>query len=601
MQLTRSPDVGTPKRNFIPADFDPADKESLRESVDALLARTVDEPDELENFLRDWSELTGIVDAEKARRYIAKTCYTDDEEIKESYLSYEREVVPYYSELDDSLDRKYLASPARDKLADHYEVFDRRRKTKADLFRKENTLLEAEDTELHAGYIEIQGAITVEVDGETLTPQQCSALLEKPDRRLRERAFRKLANRRLEDREKIEELFDQMLAIRHKIALNAGFENYRDYRFAELCRFDYGPAQCADFHSAVEEVVVPAVAKLTRKRIEKLGIDSLRPWDRVVSPFGRPPCSPFATEEEYIEKTQALFRAVDPVFEKEFDILERNGLLDLMSRPGKAPGGYMYPIEDMRLPFIFFNAVGTHSDIQTLLHEGGHAFHTIATRNEPLGDYRSAPMEFCEVASMTMELFGLERIDEIYDSEDAREAKYLQLESIVDLFGWVATIDLFQHWLYTNPGHSSTERREKWMEIAARFAPHIDWSGMEDHLSYLWHRQGHLFSQPFYYIEYAIAQIGALQAWLLERKDHDEMVRAYQAALALGGSRRLPDLFETAGLRFAMGRDILNEIIPVVMDHIKELDVQEMPASAEMKLRPRGFDSISAPHPDLDT
>jgi len=597
MQLTRKPDVGTPQRNFIPADFNPADTESLRESVDLLLARAVDTPDELEDFLRDWSELTGVVEAEKARRYIAKTCDTVDETIRDRFLSYEREVVPLYSQLNDSLDRKYLASPARDSLPARYGIFDRKLKTKAELFREENIPLETEETELYTKYMEIQGVITVELDGETLTAQQCSALLEKPDRELRERAFRKLAVRRLQDSDKIEELFDQMLAIRHQVALNAGFDNYRDYRFQQLCRFAYGPAQCADFHSAVEEIIVPAVADLTRRRIEKLGIDSLRPWDRVVSPFGRPPCTPFATEKEYIEKTQTLFRAVDPVFEKEFDILDRNGLLDLMSRPGKAPGGYMYSIEDMRLPFIFFNAVGTHSDIQTLLHEGGHAFHTIATRGEPLGDYRSAPMEFCEVASMSMELFGLERIDTIYDSQDAREAKYLQFESIVDLFGWVATIDAFQHWLYTHPGHSRDERREKWIDLASRFAPHIDWGDMDDYFAYLWHRQGHLFHAPFYYIEYAIAQIGALQAWLLEREDHDGMVRAYQAALALGGSQGLPDLFETAGLHFAMGRDILNEIIPAVMKRIEELDSGETPGEKT----DTGFDSISVPHPDLDS
>ena len=597
MQLTRKPDVGTPQRTFIPGDFNPADTESLRESVDLLLARAVDTPDELEDFLRDWSELTGVVEAEKARRYIAKTCDTVDETIRDRFLSYEREVVPLYSQLNDSLDRKYLASPARDSLPARYGIFDRKLKTKAELFREENIPLETEETELYTKYMEIQGVITVELDGETLTAQQCSALLEKPDRELRERAFRKLAVRRLQDSDKIEELFDQMLAIRHQVALNAGFDNYRDYRFQQLCRFAYGPAQCADFHSAVEEIVVPAVADLTRRRIEKLGIDSLRPWDRVVSPFGRPPCTPFATEKEYIEKTQTLFRAVDPVFEKEFDILDRNGLLDLMSRPGKAPGGYMYSIEDMRLPFIFFNVVGTHSDIQTLLHEGGHAFHTIATRGEPLGDYRSAPMEFCEVASMSMELFGLERIDAIYDSQDAREAKYLQFESIVDLFGWIATIDAFQHWLYTHPGHSRDERREKWIDLAGRFAPHIDWGDMDDYFAYLWHRQGHLFHAPFYYIEYAIAQIGALQAWLLEREDHNGMVRAYQAALALGGSQGLPDLFETAGLRFAMGRDILNEIIPAVMKRIEELDSGETPGEKT----DTGFDSISVPHPDLDS
>ena len=597
MQLTRNPDVGTPRRDFIPEDFDPTDKTALEEQVNRLLDMPVEETEDLEVFLRYWSELGSMIDAAKARRYIAMTCDTVDEEIKESYLSFERDVVPFYSQLDDRLDRKYLASPAREKLSEHYSVFDRGRKTKAELFREENTLLDAEDSELHAKYLEIQGAITVEIDGETLTPQQCGALLEKPDRSLREKSFRKLSGRRLEDRERIEEIFDEMLQLRHRIAVNAGFDNYRDYRFRALCRFDYEPAQCYEFHDAVEEIVVPAVRDLTARRITKLGIDSLRPWDRVVSPFGRSPAAPFENEKEYIEKTRTLFQAVDPVFEEDFDILQRNGLLDLMSRTGKAPGGYMYPIEDMRLPFIFFNAVGTHSDIQTLLHEGGHAFHTIATRNEPLGDYRSAPMEFCEVASMAMELFGLERAEEIYDAEDAREAKYLQFESIVDLFGWVATIDSFQHWLYTNPGHSPAQRQEKWIETASRFAPHIDWSDMEDYFSCLWHRQGHLFSQPFYYIEYAIAQIGALQAWVQERKDHEGTVTAYRKALALGGSKGLKDLFESAGLRFAMGKEILSEIIPAVMTRIGELDIAAAPGGED----DTGFKSVSSPHPDLDS
>ena len=597
MQLTRNPDIGTPQRDFVPEDFDPTDKEALEEQVNRLLDMTVEERGDLEVFLRYWSELASMIDAAKARRYIAMTCNTADKAVKESYLSFERDVVPFYSQLDDRLDHKYLASPARDKLPQHYEIFDQRRKTKADIFREENTLLDAEDSELHAKYLEIQGAITVEIDGKTLTPQQCGALLEKPDRALREKSFRKMAERRLGDREQIEKIFDEMLLLRHRIALNAGFDNYRDYRFRALCRFDYGPGQCHEFHDAVEEIVVPAIRQLAARRVEKLGVEALRPWDRVVSPFGRPPSVPFENEEEYIEKTRILFEAVDPVFGKEFDILQRNGLLDLMSRTGKAPGGYMYPIEDMRLPFIFFNAVGTHSDIQTLLHEGGHAFHTIATRDEPLGDYRSAPMEFCEVASMTMELFGLEKAEEIYAAEDAREAKYLQFESIVDLFGWVATIDAFQHWLYTHPGHSVDERQEKWIETAARFAPHIDWSGLEDYFSCLWHRQGHLFSQPFYYIEYAIAQIGALQAWVHEREDHEGTVQAYRKTLSLGGSLGLRDLFESAGLRFAMGREILAEIIPSVMERIDELDTWE----GQGNQADPGFNSISSPHPDLSS
>jgi oligoendopeptidase F len=364
----------------------------------------------------------------------------------------------------------------------------------------------------------------------------------------------------------INELWEQMLALRGRIAKNAGFGDYRDYRFAEFCRFDYTPQDCEAFHAAVEEVVVPAVAELMEERKRKLGVDSLRPWDMRVNISGREPVKPFSDSQGYIDVTRKLFEAVDPVFTGDFDLLVRNELLDLMSRPGKAPGGYMYPIEDMRLPFIFINGVGRHDDVQTLLHEGGHGFHTLAVREQDLSAYREPPIEFAEVASMAMEMLGLEKLDVVYDEDDAKQAYVAHMNDVLDTFTWVATIDAFQHWIYTHEGHSPEERVQAWTELRTRFAPWIDWSGLEEYRDHEWQRQGHLFGSAFYYIEYAIAQIGALQVWRNERQDHEAAVAAYRKALALGGSRPLPELFEAANLRFAMDKSILQELIPDVME-----------------------------------
>ena len=566
MQLTMTPDVGVPPLRFVPQSFDAAELEQLRAQAALLESRELTDVDELKSFLLDWSELASMVDAGLARRYVAMTCDTKDEAVKESYLAFERDIVPEWSKLDDKLNRKFLASPLRAELGDDFAVFVRARLRAAEIFRAENTELAAKDSELGAKYSEIQGAIEVTFRGETLTAQQCGAKLEEPDRATREEAWRTLAERRKQDAPAIEGVWEQQLELRNRIAKNAGFGDYRDYRFAEYGRFDYTPQDCERFHDAVEKVVVPAVAKLMEERKQKLGLTSLRPWDLRVGISGRDPVKPFADEQGYVDVTRKLFEAVDPVFTGDFDLLVRNRLLDPMSRPGKAPGGYMYPIEDMRLPFIFINGVGRHDDVQTLLHEGGHGFHTLAVREQQLGAYREPPIEFAEVASMAMELLGLEKLDVVYDEGDANEAYVAHMNDVLDTFTWVATIDAFQHWTYTHEGHSAEERVAAWTRIRTRFAPWIDWSGLEEFRDLEWHKQGHLFGSPFYYIEYAIAQIGALQVWRNERSDHDAAVSAYREALALGGSRPLPELFAAAGLRFAMGESILEELVPDVIE-----------------------------------
>jgi oligoendopeptidase F len=401
--------------------------------------------------------------------------------------------------------------------------------------------------------------------------QECAAYLEEADREMRRDAYDALAAARAADAEATEAIFDDLLALRHKMARNAGLPDYRAFRFRDLRRFDYGPKECAAFHDAVEKYAVPALAVRMERRRQALGLDTIRPYDRLARPDGRTPSRAFDDEASLVGLGRALFRAVDPVFEEEFSILERNGLLDLMARPGKAPGGYNSEVMDIRLPFIFANSVGRHADVTTLLHEGGHAFHSLATRHEPIPELSHAPIEFCEVASMTMELMGLERFERAIPADEARDAATRLLEQRLWLFVWVATIDAFQHWIYTHPGHSRAERQEAWAALRKRFEPFVDWSGLEEMRAIDWHQQQHLFRFPFYYIEYGIASLGSLQIWQGFRRNPAKAVSDYRDALALGGSRPLPELFATAGAKFALDGPAVKAAVDGVVARLAEL------------------------------
>ena len=480
---------------------------------------------------------------------------TASDELRERLLDYHRSVLAPIQVIDNRLDRRYLECPYRKELGPDFAILDREKQTSADLFREENVALSTREGELGARYQQIIGGQTVEIDGESLTMQQAAARLQERDREVRERAWRAMVERAQQDAEAIDEVYDELLKIRQQMAVNAGFENYRDFAFVAKMRFDYTPDDCARYFEAVEEVVLPFSRRLTEARREQLGYDTVRPWDLEVSVFGTEPTRIFEDQEGYIRETRRLFKAVDPVFDEQFDILVRNGMLDLMSRPGKAPGGYNVMVEDIRLPFIFYNAVGLRSDLRTLLHEGGHAFHSLAARDIPVLDYRHSPTEFAEVASMSMELFGLERLEEVWGLDEAREVAYPHLAGTARGLVSIALIDSFQHWIYTHPGHTREERAEKWRELSDRLWQGVDHTGVEEFRRYGWQRVPHFFTHPLYYIEYGIATIGAFQLWRNERTDHDGAVAAYRKALGLGGSRTLPELLEAAGIRFAMDKE----------------------------------------------
>jgi oligoendopeptidase F len=561
-------------RRFVPATLDWNDWPKIAPLFDQLEARAPGcrTPAEFEQWLLDESELFAALDEESSRRYIAMTCHTDDPEAEKAYLHFVEKIEPEIKPRQFKLAQIYLAHPLRKELPrDRYEVFDRDTALHVELFRPENVPLETEEARIGQQYQKLSGSLTVEFRGEEKTLPQMARYFEEPDRALRQEAWELVAGRRLREADKFDAQFEQLLALREKIAANAGFPNYLEYAFRARGRFDYTPEDCVRFHEAIESEIMPVLRELQAERRKALGLETLRPWDLGVDVYNRPPLRPFEKSEQMVEKTQRIFDQLDGDLAHGFQTMQHLKLLDLSNRKGKAPGGYQSTLSEARLPFIFMNAVGVQRDVETMLHEAGHAFHALATRSEDIYPYRSAPIEFCEVASMSMELLGNEFLEEFYSPSEAQRARRTHLEGIIGIFPWIATVDAFQHWIYSHPGHSRAERKQAWIGLMERFGGDVDWSGYEDARANLWHRQLHIFLHPFYYVEYGIAQLGALQVWANARKDRSKALRDYQNALALGGSKPLPRLFESAGCRFDFSRDTVRPLTEFLRSELSKL------------------------------
>lgn len=562
------------KRSFLPKQIDLGDWKKIApqfDRLDAALPRCKKSAD-LERWLVDWSELGAALDEESSRRYIAMTCHTDNPKAEKSYLQFVEHIEPQLKPRQFTLEKSFLAHPLRKKLsAKRYAVFIRDVQNHVALFREENIPLETEESKLAQQYQKLSGSLTVKFRGEEKTLVQMGKFLEEPDRALRHEVWQLVSKRRLKERAQFDKLFDALARVRGRIASNAGFKNYRNYAFRRMGRFDYSPKHCFDFHKAVERVVMPAQKKLHAQRRAQLKLASLKPWDTSVDPLNRPALKPFADVGQMVTRTQKIFDKLDRELARGFRQMQGLKLLDLANRKGKAPGGYQSTLNESRLPFIFMNAVGQQRDVETILHEAGHAFHALATRDEDLLAYRSAPIEFCEVASMSMELLGNEFMEEFYSATDANRARRTHLESIIGVLAWIATVDAFQHWLYTHPGHTRAQRTAAWDKLMRRFGGGVDWSGHEAARGNLWHKQLHIFLHPFYYIEYGIAQLGALQVWANSKRDKAKALRSYKTALALGGSKPLPELFKAAGCKFRFDAATIKPLMKLVQDELAKL------------------------------
>lgn len=557
-----------PPRHFVPRDLDPADWPALERVFHELEGRALSTVAELEKWLADQFELASVLRQATNMAYVRMTCDTTDDKAEQAFLHVTQVIDPAAKPHWNRLNEILLATPLAAELPARYALFLKMRKNEVELYRAENVPLEAEDTRLDQQHDKIKGAQSVEFDGRVQTLIQLGTYQERTDRAIRQQAFEAAAKRRLQDCDALNEIFEAQVANRHQRALNAGFRNFRDFQHQRLARFDYRPEDCFAFHQAVDECVMPAVRKLAERRRANLGLDKLRPWDMKVDAQGRAPLAPFQDAERLAQGSLRIFEKVDPELGRQFGRMIEYDLLDLSNRQGKAPGGYQTSLNEYSLPFIFMNAVGQDYDVRVLLHEAGHAFHTFAVEGEPVLEYREAPMEFCEVASMAMELIANQHLDEFYSPEDAARSRQAHLEGILELLPWIATIDAFQHWIYLHPTHSRAERNEHWLALRRRFAGLADWSGYEEIEANLWQPQGHLYGVPFYYIEYGIAQLGALGVWRNAQQDAPGALAAYRRALALGGSRPLGELFAAAGLKFDFGPKTVKPLVDAVMERV---------------------------------
>ncbi len=538
---------------------------------EALAAAPLD-ASTVEGWLAEWSRLDSLVGEAGALAMVAYTGDTADPAKEAAYLRFSTEVFPKVDEQGVRLARRLLdLGWSRPDL----ETTVRRFRTDAEIFREENVPLFAEIEELSAQYQKIAGGLSAEWDGERKTIPQLQPHLKAKDRAVRERAFRLGAEAYLAQRDAMADLFDRMYERRVRVARNAGFADYQQYAFAAKHRFDYTPDDVARFHDAVEATVVPAVERLMARRKEALGVDVLRPWDTGVDLYRERPLKPFDTAEEFVAGARRVFRAVDPALGDQFATMADERLLDLESRPGKAPGGYCTKLPWRGRPFIFMNAVGVPDDVNTLVHEAGHCFHDFAAHRLPLVWQRSTGHEAAELASMSMELLAapyLARPTGYYDQADADAAALEHLTDVLTTMPHVASVDAFQRWIYTSgEGHDAAARDAAWLRIRARFERGVDWSGLERERVARWYRQLHIFELPFYYIEYGIAQMGALQVWRRALADQADAVARYRSALALGGTRPLPEIYAAAGARLVFDAETMGELVALVEEHVDRL------------------------------
>ncbi|KAA3621274.1 MAG: M3 family oligoendopeptidase [Bacteroidetes bacterium] len=562
------------EKDFISRDFEVTSWETLQPYYDDLSNRELSDVKDLEQWIYDRSKLEAIVSEAFGWRYINITRDSADEKAANLYQQAVQDLSPQIYAYENILDKKLVESPFFDHLdKDKFYVYCRNVKNAVDLFNEKNIPISTEVQLKSKEHGKIFSEMTIGVHGVQMTLQKAGSLLEETDRVYRESIYHKINQRILQDTKPLENLFDDLLDKRHQMATNAGFENFRDYKFAALGRFDYSVSDCLEFHDSIQYEILPLLDALNRYRREKLGLDVLRPWDIHVDTNAKQPLRPFETTQELLDKTVSCLNRLHPGFGRSINTMRGMKHLDLASRKGKRPGGYNMPLHLTGVPFIFMNATNTLNDLRTLLHESGHAVHAFLTSGLELNAAKRVPSEVAELAAMTMELLTMDHWDVFFENEDdLRRAKINQLETVLKVLPWVATIDKFQHWVYTNPSHSREERKAAWMNIMSDFSSkEIDNRDLEHYSEYIWHKQLHIFEVPFYYIEYGMAQLGAIAIWKNYRENPGQTIDAYINALKLGYTKPIGDIYETAGISFNFSRSYIQELGAFVKKELRQL------------------------------
>ena len=564
------------ERSYVAKDFKITTWDKLEFYFKNLLEVEVSSKEEFIQWLKDLNELSAVISEDMAWRYIKMTCDTKDKEIEASYMDFVQNISPKIAPYQDKLNKKLIDSPFTKELGSQskYHIYFRGIQKAVELFREENVPLFTEMQTLESKYGSINGAMTVSLNGKELTLQQAGLNLKENDRELRKTTFEKIGERRLQDKEALNTLFNDLITLRHKVSLNAGFENYRDYKFQSLGRFDYKKEDCFAFHDAIEKEVVPLLKEKMAKRKSLMGLESIKPYDTSVDPEGRTPLKPFKEADEMLDKCLAGFQRIDDYFGECISTMKEKKFLDLGSRIGKSPGGYNYPLMESGIPFIFMNASGSLRDVETMFHEGGHAIHAFLADALELTSFKDTPSEVAELASMSMELISMDVWDEFFENdEELKRAKIEQLEGIISTLPWIATIDAFQHWIYENPTHTVEERTAQWKILSKRFGTGmVDQTGYEEIQENSWQRQLHLYEVPFYYIENGFAQLGAIAVWKNYLEDKEEGLKLYKEALSAGYTVSIPEVYKKAGVQFDFSQEYVKSLFDFLKIELKKLE-----------------------------
>ncbi|GAB2694559.1 M3 family oligoendopeptidase [Mucilaginibacter koreensis] len=565
--------ISSKEKTYIPANLE-VKWENLEPLYQELSNRPINSVTELEQWLRDRSELEAALEEDFAWRYIRMTCDTANEDLLQKFQYFATEIEPKIAPYNNELNKKLVDSEYTNQLDEQkYFIYLRSVKKALELFREENIPVQTEIQLEQQKYQSVTGAMSVHIGDKEFTLEQAAAILKDTDRSKRQEAWEKITARRLQDKQTLNELFDKLMVLRHKVALNAEFTNFRDYMFQALGRFDYTPQDCYNFHEAIETEVVPILREQAEKRKAALQLDALRPWDTDVDITGKAPLKPFANGEDLIDKSIQCFNAINPYLGERLQVMKDNGLFDVESRKGKAPGGYNYPLAETGAPFIFMNSANTFRDLTTMVHEGGHAVHTFLTADLELNDFKHCPSEVAELASMSMELISMDKWNVYFNNEEElKRAKRDQLVDVLKTLPWVAVVDQFQHWLYTNPDHTDQQRTDAWVQIYDRFgAGFVDWSGLEEAKANLWQKQLHIFEVPFYYIEYGMAQLGAIAVWKNFKENPEKGLQQYLDALKLGYTKTIKEIYETAGIQFDFSAAYVKELAEFVKQELEKI------------------------------
>lgn len=545
--------INKPKRCFVKNNLIIKNWDSLKPYFTDLLNRRINSLKDLKKWLKDNSELEAIIEEDLAWRYIKMTIDTKNESLNKKFNFFVTEIEPKIAPFSDKINRKLNSLELKKELDSNkaYNILFRKIRESLELYREENIEIISKVSSESQKYGALCANQEIEHKGNNLTLQQASLFLKEPDEKLRKIIFNKISERRREDFFVFDNLFDSLRKKRHKIAVNAGFKNFRDYKMKSLGRFDYTVDDCYNFHKSIKKVIVPIVKKIQKNKLSILGKDKFMPWDTDVDPEGKSPLKPFKTGEELIQKSIKMFNDIDPFFGECLKTMKEINHLDLESKNGKSPGGYNYPLYETGIPFIFMNAVGSHRDLVTMIHEGGHAIHSFLSKDLELTEFKNLPSEVAELASMSMELISMKKWNQFYNIDDCKRAKKEQLETILKILPWIAQIDEFQHWVYVNHNHTSKERKNKWLSLCDEYGTGlIDWSKNQDILATSWQRQLHIFEVPFYYIEYGIAQLGAVSIWKNFIENNEKAIEQYKNALRLGYTKSIPEIYKEANVKF---------------------------------------------------